>query len=230
MGGGCVNQLALVRTQAAQLQAAFDAGTVWRTRGPGGDAWMEEHEPVVAGLHPDYVFTIQEHRGCPCVVVEFGLDGDPPGVRWLHRFEPATLEAAGASALQDFQEGVECGWIGRSLARVPPGTSPVWTDFSWGHPSSRWSEAMQLFEADRLDCAIRILGQLAPNDEARIQAGRIRELAGVQDTTVARALRDRIWRAFRERNLAAREADRAATRAFLREHRRDDDSWSAAWS
>lgn len=225
-----MDEHALVREQAAQLKAAFDTGMLCRTRLPGADEWVEQHEPVVAALRPDYVFSVQEHRGHPCVVVEFGLDGDPPGVRWLHRFAPPTLEAGGADGLPVFQEGVECGWIGRSLARVPPGTSPVWTDFSWGHPSRRWHEAMQLVEAGRLHDAIGLLEQTAPDHEVQGQADLIRELAGVEDATTARALRDRIWRTFRQRSLAIRDADRAATRAFLREHRRDNGSWSGAWS
>lgn len=220
------DEQALAREQASWLKAAFDAGCTWVLRGPADEQPVEEHAPVVHGIHPDYAFTIQEFRGRLCVVVEFGLDGDPPGVRWLHRFEPRSSVGERGDALQSFQEGVECGWIARSLARVAPGTSPVWTDFSWGHPSGRWSEAVQLFESGRLDLAAELLVSRDAGTDEREQAERIRGLA-VADSASVRAA---VWRAFRERSRDVREADRVATRAFLAEHRRDDGTWGPAWS
>ena len=219
-----------MREQAAGLKHAFDAGSLSVRQGPSDPYPVEEHEPIASGLLPDYVFSVQQFRGRPCVVVEFRLEGGPPGLRWLHRFEPPTSPyPKQGQSLMKFQEGVDC-WIGRSLARVPAGTSPVWTDFSWGHHRGRWSEALGLFGNGELDQAAALLREGDSDAEDQDQADQIATLAAVGDAATAEQLRKRIWQTFRERNRRTQEADRAASSAFMQEHRSLDGSWSSAWS
>ena len=215
-----MDELALVREQAARLQAAFETGYVWTRRGPRDPCPVEQHEPVVPALLPDYVFAIQEFRGRPCVVVEFGLEGDPPGLRWLHRFEPVSSPAPEQDeSLMSFQEGIDSGWLGRSLARVGAGTSPVWTDFSWGHPRGRSSEAMGLFDDGHLDQAVSVLRDEYASTEDLELADQIARLAACTDAAAGEQMRKRIWQTFRERNRRKRDNDRAATAASMRRHR-----------
>jgi hypothetical protein len=162
-----------VLEQAARLRTAFDRGVVWTLHGRGDEQPAYERAPVVPGLLPDYAFTVGDFQGRACVIVEFSLDGGPPGLRWLHRFRPPSPAGWQPDVLGDFQEGVDC-WIGRSLARVPAGTSPVWTDFSWGHPTQRWNDALQLFADDDLALAAQMLSADPADYEARALAARTR--------------------------------------------------------
>lgn len=88
---------------------------------------------------------------------------------------------------------------------------------------------MQLFESGRLDLSVDLLVSSDAGADERGQAERIGELAAAEDAS-APELRAAVWRTFRERSRAAREADRVATRAFLAEHRREDGTWGPAWS
>ncbi len=184
-----------VQEQAARLRAAFDRGVIWTVQSRDDEEPVYEHAPVVPGLQPEYAFVVEEFLGRPCVVVEFGLEGGPPGLRWLHRFRPPQ-SGWQPDVLSGFQEGVECGWIGRSLARVPAGTSPVWTDFSWGHPSQRWTDALQLFVDGDLPLAAEVLAVNPPDAEARALAGRINDLLAQGDVLAAEPLRQSIQQTF----------------------------------
>lgn len=228
--------MSAVQEQAARLRAAFEAGMQRTSYGPG-DVPTYDQVPVVPNLRPDYGFTVGEFRGRACVVVEFALDGGPPGLRWLHRFRPPPQGAGWQpDVLSWFQEGVDC-WMGRSLARVPAGTSPVWTDFSWGHPTQRWDDALQMFADGDLALAAETLSDDPPDDEARQLAARITGLLALGDAPDAEPLREGIYKTFhghsfgpgRTASSARREADRAATEAFMRENRNPDGSWGPAW-
>jgi hypothetical protein len=205
-----VDQEELLREQAERLQKAFYEGVVWTVPARGDEPARYEWGPLVEGLEPDYSFKIETLREERCVVVEFAVAGGPPGLRWLHRFEPPYPAEERTDLLASFQEGVECGWLARSLARVAPGTTPVWTDFSWRHPSRRWAEAMQHLADGDLELAVEVLTVDPVTPEADAVAASIKELSAADAVEQQADLRDAIWRSLREQG--RRERDRHKSR------------------
>lgn len=140
----------LVNQQRSRIQAMFETGN-FLVEGDGPESVLGARVPFVDGLdESSYEFSIQDFEGEPCVVVEFSHESAPT-VRFLHRFRPlGVFEDDHDAGTSDLLEGVACSWLMRSRARVGPGATLVWTDFSWGHPNERLGWAMDLLGERRL--------------------------------------------------------------------------------